>query len=123
MITFDEFKKIELVTAKIMDVRDHPNADKLLILEVDVGNVGDASNPGSQEKEPVEQRKRQIVAGIQNYYTKNELVGKSIVLVNNLEPAIIRGIQSDGMLLAASDEGSLTLLITEKEIKPGSRIR
>lgn len=116
MISFDDFKKLEIITARIENVRDHPSADKLLILEVDTGREsikGESSSGG----------KKEIVAGIKNYYTKDELVGKDIVMVNNLEPAIIRGIKSNGMLLAAQDENGISLIMPDRPVRPGSGIK
>lgn len=106
MITYDDFKKVELKTAKILDVKDHPSADKLYVMEIDLGS-----------------EKRQIVAGIKNYYTPGELAGKNIVVVTNLEPATIRGVESKAMLLAASDDNTLAILTLDKDIAPGASIK
>jgi len=106
MITFDEFKKLEIVVARIISVREHPNADKLFILEVDTG-----------------ESKKEIVAGIKNFYAKEELIGKNIVLANNLEPAIIRGVESKGMLLAAEGESGISIITPDKPVKAGSKIK
>ena len=106
MATFDDFKKLEIVAAKVKNVRDHPNADKLLILEVDTG-----------------QTSKEIVAGIKNFYAKDELVGKDVVLVNNIEPAVIRGVESSGMLLAAQSENGTILIVPDKPVKPGAKIK
>lgn len=106
MITFEEFKKLEIKTAKVLDVKDHPNADKLLILKIDVGG-----------------EKKQIVAGIKGQYSKEELFNKDIVIVNNLEPAVIRGEESNSMLLAAQDEGVISLLVPEKKVRSGSSVK
>ncbi len=116
MITFEEFKKLEIITARIMGVRDHPNADKLFILDVDTGEcpVEGKSAPGGR---------KEIVAGIKNSYAKNDLIGKDIVMVNNLAPAIIRGVESKGMLLAAIGETEISIIVPEKTVKPGSKIR
>lgn len=116
MIAFEEFKKLELITARIMSVRDHPNADKLFILEVDTGegplNGGSAASG-----------RKEIVAGIKNSYAKIDLVGKDIVMINNLAPAVIRGVESKGMLLAVEDETKISIIVPEKTVKPGSKIR
>ena len=117
MITFDEFKKIELVVAEVTGVREHPNADKLLILEVQTNKHGEAKDGTSGSA------KKELVAGIKGFYSKEELLGKHIVMVDNLEPATIRGVVSNGMLLAAQDENGLSLITPEKTIKPGSRIK
>ena len=106
MASFDDFKKLEIIVAHVESVRDHPNADKLFVLEVNIG-----------------QSKKEIVAGIKNFYTKDELIGKDIVMVDNLEPAVIRGVESNGMLLAAQDENGIRLIIPDKSVKPGSKIK
>lgn len=105
MVTFEDFKKIEMRIASIKEVKAHPNADKLFVMKIDTG---------SEEKE--------IVAGIRGFYEINELVGKKIVVITNLEPATIRGVKSSAMLLAASDEKTMSLIVPEKDVKLGSRI-
>jgi len=105
-ITIDEFSKIKLVVGKIIDVKDHPNADRLYILKVDLGN-----------------EVRQIVSGIKQWYKKEELLNKKIIIVYNLWPKNFRGVESQGMLLAAEDgNGSLSLLTVDKDIKEGSYV-
>lgn len=106
MVSLEDFKKLELVTARIEEVRDHPDASKLLILKI---------NTGEYTKE--------IVAGIKNYYSKEDLVGKNIVIVNNLEPAVIRGIESSAMLLAAQDENGISVLTPDRPVRPGSKVK
>ncbi len=91
--------------AKIISVEDHPNADRLLVLQIDLDS-----------------EQRQIVAGIKTHYAKEDLIGKEIVVVSNLEPVEIRGVLSNGMLLAAKDSDNFALLSTDKFIKPGSRV-
>ncbi|MFG0293658.1 MAG: methionine--tRNA ligase subunit beta [Phycisphaerales bacterium JB050] len=113
-IAFDEFAKVDLRVAKVIKAEDHPNADRLLKLQVDDGSG-----------EP-----RQICAGVKAYYKPEDLVGKSIVIVANLAPRKIRGEESRGMLLAASDaskeemadgaERNVVLLMTMSDIAPGS---
>ena len=88
MITYDDFKKVELKIAKIITAEEVPGAEKLLKLQIDLG-----------------QEKRQIVAGIKKNYQPGSLIGKEIVVVINLEPRMVMGVESNGMLLAASDEG------------------
>ncbi|MDP2938655.1 MAG: methionine--tRNA ligase subunit beta [Candidatus Omnitrophota bacterium] len=105
MITFEEFKRLEIKVAKIKEVKDHPNADKLYVMTIDLGD-----------------KTKQIVAGIKSAYTKEELVGKQIVVVDNLEPAVLRGVESQAMLLAAQDNTILSLLIPEKEVKAGAKV-
>ncbi|ODS32503.1 MAG: methionyl-tRNA synthetase (mets) [Candidatus Scalindua rubra] len=107
-ISIQDFSEIDLRVAEIMDVEEHPNADKLLVLKVDVGDGGG---------------ERQLVAGIKNYYSPEELIGKKIIIVNNLASAVLRGVESQGMLLAARDDKNVVLLTTEKDIKSGSKVQ
>ena len=86
MITIDQFRELELKVATVTAAEPHPNADRLLVLRVDLG--------GEQ---------RQIVAGIRAHYAPETLVGRQVVVVANLEPAMLRGVESQGMLLAASE--------------------
>ncbi|HOF57438.1 MAG TPA: methionine--tRNA ligase subunit beta [Syntrophorhabdaceae bacterium] len=105
-IGFDDFLKLDLRVAEIKSCEDLPGADKLYKLTIDVGE------------------ERTIVAGIKQHYTKEELVGKKIAVVANLEPRKLRGVISHGMLLAASNEDntSIVLLTLDKDIPNGSRI-
>ena len=105
-ITFDYFKKMDLRVAQINLCEDIEGADRLYKLTIDVGE------------------ERQIVAGIKAYYTKEELVGKKIIIVANLEPRILRGIISHGMLLAASneDKSAVVLLTPDKDIPNGASV-
>jgi len=106
-ISFDDFKKVELKVGTIVEVDRVEGADKLYKLQVDVG-----------EEEP-----RQIVTGLVDYYTAEELQGKKIVVVTNLKPAKFRGVESNGMLLAsAGDDDSFALLTPEKDVPSGSPI-
>lgn len=105
-IPFEEFKKLDLRVAEVIAASDHPNADKLVILRIRVG-----------------EREKQIVAGIKAFYSPQDLVGKKIIIVDNLEPAIIRGETSEGMLLAASDDTTLTLVCPERDISSGARVK
>ena len=106
MVSFDEFKKLDLRIARITDVKEHPNADKLFVLQIDVGD-----------------EVKQIVAGVRGNYSSEELIGRKIVVVNNLEPVMLRGEESNGMLLAASDNGVPIILIPEKDVPPGTKIQ
>jgi len=106
MITIDDFRKIDLRVAQIKEVKEHPNADKLYLIQVEVGG-----------------ETKQLVAGIRKAYTKEELVGKKVIVVNNLEPATIRGEVSNGMLLAASDEQGMAILSLDKEVALGSPVK
>jgi len=106
MVTIDDFRKIELRVAQIKEVNDHPNADKLLVLVLDVGD-----------------KTKQVVAGIKSGYTRETLLGKYVVLVDNLEPALLRGVESQEMILAGSDESDITLVIPEKPLKLESVVK
>jgi len=106
MATIDDFRKLELRVAQIKEVNDHPNADKLLILIVDLGD-----------------RQKQVVAGIKKFYSKEELIGKQVILVDNLDPVILRGVESQGMILAGSDENILAVVSPEKNLQLGSIIK
>lgn len=111
-ITFDEFAKVDLRVAKILECEPHPNADRLFRIQVDDGSG-----------EP-----RQICAGIKAFYEPEDLVGKHIVIVANLAPRTIRGEESRGMLLAASDapkddpqaERNVVVLTPMGEMAPGA---
>src|SRR3954463_2175038 len=106
-ITYDDFSKIELRVAKVLEARPHPNADKLMLLQVDVGD-----------------EQKQIVAGIRQHYTPEQLVGKTIVIVNNLAPAMLRGETSNGMLLAASSGDKVILLtVDDPDCVAGARVK
>lgn len=105
-VSLEDFKKLELKVAKILEVQEVPGADKLWRLSIDTGT-----------------EKKEIVAGIKRAYgDQGSLKGKSIIVVNNLAPAIIRGIESRGMLLAAKDGQELTLLTLDKELPAGSSV-
>ena len=106
MATLDDFKKIELKVAEIISAEPHPNADRLFVLKIKIG-----------------EELRQIVAGIRQYYTAEELPGKKIVVVANLEPALIRGVESQVMMLAASDGTALSVVSPERAIASGGQVR
>ena len=105
IIKFNDWQKIDLRVGEIKEVEDHPDADKLFIIKVDMG-----------------EKIIQIVAGVKGYYTKEELIGKKIIVFTNLEPKEIRGIKGEGMLLAATNEDKVVIISPEKDIKNGSRI-
>lgn len=112
-ITFDQFAAIDLRVGKILSAEPVQGADKLMHLTVDVG--------ASTEDNKVDVRT--VVAGIKQYYSPEDLVGKTVVVVVNLAPRKLRGITSTGMLLACHDEsGSFGLLAPDKPILPGSKI-
>lgn len=102
IVTFKDFQKVEMVVGTVLSVEDHPDAEKLYVMKVDLGP-----------------EKRQLVAGLKGIYEKEELEGKQIIVVKNLEQKELRGVKSEGMLLA-TEEG--TLIMPEKEAKNGSRI-
>ena len=105
VISFDDFKKLDLRIAEIKEVKEHPNADKLYVLQIDVG-----------------EETKQIIAGIRQHYSPDELIGRKIVIVNNLSPATIRGEDSNGMLLAAKDQDAPIILIPDQDVVPGAKI-
>jgi methionyl-tRNA synthetase len=102
-ITIDEFKRARLRTAKVLEARPHPNADKLLLLKVDLGG----------------ESPKQIVAGIRKHYEPDQLVGRTIAVVENLEPVVLRGEESQGMLLAATVGERVVLLRPDADDVPG----
>lgn len=106
MATLEDFKKIELRIGEILEVAVHPNADKLYVLQVQVGET-----------------KKQIVAGIRPFYSPEELKGKRVAVVDNLEPVILRGVESQGMLLAASDESGMGVLTLDRPISVGAKVK
>ena len=106
MITIDDFRKIELKIVTIKEVLDHPNADRLYVIKVSLGT-----------------EERQVVAGIKAHYRPEELVGKQVVLVSNLESAMLRGVESQGMILAASDASVMRILSPEQPVETGSIVR
>ena len=107
-ITFDEFKKIEIKIGQILSAEKVPETDKLLKLSVDLN----------------EAMPRQIVSGIALYFSDcSVLVGKKCMFVANLEPRVIRGIESQGMILCPSDASGPVLLHPDKEIPPGSLVK
>jgi methionyl-tRNA synthetase len=106
-LTIDEFKQIDLRVGTILAASPHPRADRLLVLEVDLGD-----------------ERRQLVAGIRAHYAPEDLVGKQVVVVANLTPATLRGVESQGMVLAASDaDGRLTPISPHQPIAAGSTVR
>jgi len=105
-IKFEEFSKLDLRIAKIEEVEEIEGSDKLYKLTINLG-----------------EEKRTLVAGIKKYYKKEELVGKEIVVVANLEPKVIKGVTSQGMLLAAiTKNGDVSLLIPDREVEEGSKV-
>lgn len=106
LITIDDFDKIKLKVAEIIECEDHPKADKLYVLQIKLG-----------------EEQRQVVSGIKAYYAKEDLVGKKVVVITNLKPVKLRGIESNGMVLAAEDsEGKLSLVSTLEDLNSGATI-
>ena len=106
-LEYDDFMKIELKVGKISSVEDHPDADKLYVVHLDDGKNG-----------------RTICAGIKEYYTIEQLTGMTVVFVANLKPRPLRGVTSEGMMLAADDGNGVVKLITvDGEINTGSTVR
>ena len=106
MITYEDFKKLDLRVATVIEAKPHPNADKLLLVTVDAGEGA-----------------KQLVAGIRNTYTPEELTGKKVIVVNNLEPAVIRGETSNGMILCASSENGPIILLPERDVPAGAIVK
>jgi methionyl-tRNA synthetase len=106
MITFDDWQKIDLRTAEVVSAENHPNADRLLVLRVRLA--------GEEE--------RQLVAGIRGHVEPESLVGRTVVVLANLEPATLRGIESQGMVLAVRDGDRVVLLTSDGPSAPGLRV-
>lgn len=106
MLSIEEFAKLDLRVGTVRSAKPHPNADRLLVLDVDLG----------------EDRHRQLVAGIRGDYAPEHLIGRQIVVVANLRPAKLRGVESQGMLLAASDGEQVIVLQPEKRTRVGAKV-
>ena len=106
MISFADFEKLDLRVGQIESAEPVLGASKLFKLSINLGA-----------------EKRQTVAGLAEYYTAEELVGKKVIVLTNLEPRIIRGLESQAMLLAAEGEGKVTLLALDRDVPVGSKIR
>jgi len=106
MATMDDFKKLDIRVAEVTSVEPHPNADRLYILKVRLGD-----------------KEKQIVGGIKDFYKPEELKGKHIAVVVNLDPVVLRGVESQGMLLAARDETGLGVLTIDKPIRSGAPVQ
>ena len=105
-IDIAEFAKADLRVAKVIEAQKIEGADRLLLLQIELGDA-----------------RRQIVAGIAQHYTPEELIGKKVVVVANLKPAKIRGVESHGMLLAASGMAAVTILPHIKAVPAGSKVK
>ena len=106
MIPFNDFQKLDIRVGRILDVNNHPKADKLLVLKIDIGD-----------------EVRTIVAGIKNYYDREELIDKKVIVITNLEQKELRGIKSEGMILAAVKDDKVVLIKPEKDIDAGAVIQ
>ena len=113
MINYEEFKKVELRVGKVLAAERVEGSEKLLKLSVDLG----------EKDEAAAMKPRQIIAGIGTVYAPEQMVGKEIIVVANLEPRKLMGLESQGMLLAASGEGGPIILMPEREVPPGSEVR
>lgn len=105
-VSFDTWEKLDLRVGKILKVEEIAGADKLYKLEVDLG-----------------EERRTLVAGLKKHYAKKELIGKKCVVLANLEPRKLKGIESQGMVLAAVNENKISLLMPESDIEEGSKVR
>jgi len=101
---FSGFEALDLRVGLVEEVSDHPNADKLMVLKVNIG------------------RPIQLVAGLKHYYTKEQLTGKKVVVITNLQPAKLRGIESQGMILAAEAGDLVKVLTPSGPAEPGERV-
>jgi len=106
MVSIDDFAKMDIRVGTVTSAGPHPNADKLIVLNVDLG----------------EPEARQLVAGLKQWYSPEDLIGKQIVVLANLEPAKLRGVESQGMLLAASDNAGVAVLTLNRQTAPGSKV-
>ena len=106
-ITIEEFSRLDLRIGTIREVVPHPNADRLLVLQVDIGEAAP----------------RQLVAGIRAAYDVRVLPGQQVVVVANLKPANLRGVESRGMLLAASDPEGLAVVAPGRRFTPGTKVK
>ena len=104
-ITIEEFAKVQLRVGKVVSCERHPNAEKLLVSQIDVG----------------EEKPRQIVSGIASSYTPGQMIGKNVVVVTNLKPAMLRGVESQGMILAGKENGAISV-VEVSGLKPGTVI-
>jgi len=106
MIPFNDFKKLDIRVGRILDVNLHPKADKLLVLKIDIGD-----------------ETRTIVAGIKNHYEREDLMDKKVIVITNLEQKELRGIKSEGMILAAVKGDKVILLTPDEDIKEGAIVQ
>ncbi len=107
MVSFDEFQKLDLRIAKVASVEDHPDADKLYVIKLDAGELGE----------------KQIVAGLKGHYEPKDLEGQHVAFIANLAPVKLRGVESQGMILAADDGDTVAVLNPQRELPAGAKIR
>ena len=107
MITIDDFAKVELKIGTVLEAEEVEGSEKLIKLKVDLG----------------EENIRQVLAGVKQWYKPEDFVGKQVVVVANLEPRTMMGLESQGMMLAADSEDGPIFLTIPKEVKPGTKIR
>ena len=105
MISFEKFKEMDIRIGKVLEVEDVAGADRLYLITVDIGD-----------------ETRKLVAGIKLWYKKEELIGKSVVVLTNLEPKVIRGIESKGMILATLNNDKFSILTTDRDVPAGSKV-
>ena len=104
-VSFDEFKRLDLRVGTVTSAEPHPNADKLVVMQVDLGD-----------------EERQLVAGLRPQYEPEQLNGKHVVVVANLQPATLRGVESQGMLLAAQSGGEVVVVSPERPVPAGAKV-
>lgn len=105
LINFRDFEKLDLRVGRIKEVKDHPNADRLFVLSIDIGGA-----------------LKQTVARLKEHYTKEELEGKQVVILNNLQVASVRGVKSEGMILASIGQSTCSIITPDREIEEGSPV-
>ena len=106
MVSYDDFAGLDIRVARVKDVERIPKSKKLYKLKIDIG-----------------EEERTIVAGIAEYYKENEIRGKRIVVLTNLEPKTVMGVKSQGMLLAAEDGEDVAVLVPDRDVKAGAKVR
>lgn len=111
MITIDDFLKVGLRIGTVLEAEDVGGSEKLIKLKVDLGEDPPAGGP------------RQILAGVKQWYKAKDFVGKQVVVVVNLEPKVMMGLESQGMMLAADSEDGPVFLTVPKKVSPGTKIR
>lgn len=112
MISFDDFAKIELKVGTVLEAEDVEGAEKLIKLKIDLG-----------EDPSIGSGPRQILVGVKQWYKPKDFVGKQVIIVANLEPRIMMGLESQGMMLAADSEDGPVFLTVPKKVPPGTKIR